>query len=97
MTERDLHPLTECREEDVSKTMYRETTAARTTETTSRPADSDLKERTTGKVNGICRAFVDVFLHCHSINVQNIITAHVCMIPPNLKAGLELVGKLRCE
>ncbi len=46
------------------------------------------------KVNQICAAFLAVLQDRTSTNLQNIITAHVCMNPPDLEAGLLVVSQL---
>jgi elongator complex protein 1 len=49
----------------------------------------------TGKTNRICDALL-VELEKHAdIRLQNIITANVCKLPPDLDAGLTVVGKLQ--
>ena len=50
-----------------------------------------------GKVNKICNAFLDVLRHRKSMDLQNIITAHICKIPPDLEAGLTEVAKLQSK
>ena len=59
----------------------------------SKPPGSDAN----GKVNRICNAFLDVLRHRKSTNLQNIITAHICKIPPDLEAGLTEVAKLQSK
>ncbi|KAI5809605.1 IKI3 family protein [Peziza echinospora] len=92
--------LSQLREEDVSKTMYRETLpqtdgasvipAAPSAPAGSLPADS--------KVNRICKGFLDALFPSRlSKNLQNIVTAHVCKSPPDHDAALQLIGKLREE
>ena len=86
------------REEDVSKTMYRETLNK------SRSLDALADARTQllplsdnrfSKVNRICDAFLDVLRSRTSTHVQNIITAHVCKIPPDLDTGLTQIAALK--
>ena len=48
-----------------------------------------------GKVNRICDAFLSVLESKASTNLQNIITAHVCKIPPDFNTALQLVADLR--
>lgn len=94
------------RDEDVSKTMYRETQPQNPNKTSNGlnalpngiaedqlvGASDDL---TTGKVNRICDAFLAVLESRYETNLQNVITAHVCKLPPNIEAGLSLISNLR--
>lgn len=48
-----------------------------------------------GKVNRICDAFLEVLQSKYATNLQNVITAHVCKVPPNLEAGLGVAAQLR--
>jgi elongator complex protein 1 len=86
--------LTPDREEDVSKTMYRETLKVV-------PAEKHLYEpeaskgSNRSKVNRICDAFLEVLESRGSGYIQNIITSHVCKAPPDLDAGLAEIGKIR--
>jgi len=48
-----------------------------------------------GKVNRICDAFLSVLKDRYSTNLQNLITAHVCKLPPDVEAGLSVVNDLR--
>jgi hypothetical protein len=47
------------------------------------------------KVNRICDDFLSVLNSRIDTNLQNIVTAHVCKSPPDLEAGLQVVGNLR--
>lgn len=47
------------------------------------------------KVNSICNAFLAVLAAYMPSHLQNIITAHVCKVPPNLEDGLSVVARLR--
>jgi len=89
------------RDEDVSQTMYKET-IPRQPESTSALAngisklalsDSPLMP-TTSKVNTICNSFLAVLQDRYATNLQNVITAHVCKLPPDLEAGLGVVKDL---
>ena len=51
----------------------------------------------TSKVNRICDAFLAILNTRVDTNLQNIITAHVCKVPPDLDAGLTRIGSLRRE
>ena len=83
------------REEDVSKTMYRETI--------SNPADGaetqslETSDNKASKVNRICDAFLNALKSRTSTHFQNIVTAHVCKSPPDLNAGLSQIAGLRSE
>ncbi|KAA8908123.1 elongator complex protein-like protein 1 [Sphaerosporella brunnea] len=85
--------LSQLREEDVTKTMYRETLAPTTTVPavvgTSKTADGN-------KVNTICNAFIDVLRRKYlSKHMQNIITAYVCKTPPDHESALNLIATLK--
>ncbi|KAL8824450.1 MAG: hypothetical protein Q9170_008152, partial [Blastenia crenularia] len=80
--------LSSLREEDVSKTMYRET--LRTEERLEVPATSP--DNT--KVNKICNTFLEA-LSGRRAHVKNLITAQVCKNPPDLDAGLMEIVRLR--
>jgi hypothetical protein len=84
--------LTCNREEDVTKTMYRETLLPG-----GAPALGLRKDVARGnKVNGICSAFIDNLSKKHlSKNIQNIITAHVCKSPPDHESALNLIATLK--
>ncbi|KAH7094464.1 elongator complex protein 1 [Paraphoma chrysanthemicola] len=87
--------LSQLRNEDVSETMYKET--LKSTELTKKQIQS--QELTSTKVNRICDTFLAV-LQRPQYNVdhlQNIITSHVCKVPPALEAGLELIGRLQAS
>ena len=49
------------------------------------------------KVNRICDAFLVVLEQSQhkEDHLQNIITAHVSKIPPDLESGLEMIGRLQ--
>lgn len=90
--------LSQLREEDVSKSMYQETFQANTS--TETPVIEDQQEpialiHKSSKVNRICNAFLDVLQNRSSSHFQNIVTAHVCKIPPGLDAGLAQIANLR--
>jgi elongator complex protein 1 len=88
------------REEDVSKTMYRET--LQTSQNAIANGDSingtkqDISSLTPkSKINRICDAFLEVLQRREATNLQNIITANVCKSPPDLEGGLRVVAALR--
>ncbi|KAI9680544.1 MAG: hypothetical protein M1817_003984 [Caeruleum heppii] len=95
--------LSQLREEDVAQTMYRETLPATerrdqmqdgidTNETTQ---TSSAAVQNVSKVDRICDALLGVLGTRLPSHLQNMITAHVCKIPPNLEEGLTLIGRLR--
>ena len=49
------------------------------------------------KVNSICNTFIEVLHNRTPIRFQNVITAHVCKIPPDLDAGLEQIARIRSK
>jgi elongator complex protein 1 len=82
----------ERRNEDVTKTMYRDTIRKSDTVTPSQPIEASESEN---KVNIICNAFLEV-LKCRSNDyLQNIITAYVCKYPPDLVGGLHIISQLK--
>ena len=83
------------REEDVSKTMYRETLEKATDLPEQRQVES--LEIKTSKVNRICDAFLDALKNLTTSHFQNVVTAHVCKSPPDLDAGLAQIAGLRSE
>jgi elongator complex protein 1 len=87
--------LSSLSEEDVSKTIYRDTIKLSEEENGTRlpPQNVDILPPGTSKVNRICDAFLEV-LHGED-HLQSIVTAHVCKNPPDLSAGLALISDLR--
>jgi elongator complex protein 1 len=73
--------------------MYRET--LKSTDLKGKPALS--QELISTKVNRVCDAFLAVFERPQykTDHLQNIITSHVCKVPPALETGLEMIGKLQ--
>ena len=49
------------------------------------------------KVNRICDRFLNVLSSKKTTHFQNIVTAHVCKVPPDLDAGLSNIAALRSE
>lgn len=87
--------LMEHREEDVSKTMYKETIVGGSIKD---DADDILQQACNAsacKVNRICDAFLNVLVDRTSTHFQNVISAHVCKTPPDLDAGLSQIAGLR--
>lgn len=85
--------LSQLREEDVSKTMYQETLPGSVF--SQEPPDDKSSRNGTSKVNRICDAFLDALRDRTSTHFQNVVTAHVCKIPPDLDAGLTQIAGLR--
>ena len=87
--------LSQLREEDVSETMYKETLPG--DESARDVPDVEVSEARTSKVNRICSAFLDALKNRTSTHFQNIVTAHVCKVPPDLDAGLTQIAGLRSK
>lgn len=83
------------REEDVSKTMYKETSAAGVLNNHADSPPQRADDASGSKVNRICDAFLDALENRTSTHFQNIVTAHVCKNPPDLDAGLSQIAGLR--
>ncbi|KAI9797802.1 MAG: hypothetical protein M1833_005305 [Piccolia ochrophora] len=95
--------LSQLRDEDVSKVMYKETLPRAPlldpSGEPSAPLGPDRMDTSqhqfSSKSNRICDAFLLEFSQRKASNPQNVITAHVCKSPPNLESGLRAVGELR--
>ena len=55
------------------------------------------QEKPASKVNRICDRFLHVLKTRTATNLQNLITAHLCKVPPDFEAGLLEVSKLQSE
>ena len=91
--------LSQIRDENTTQTIYKETlreeSVPRQSDTHSAP-HQELKTSTAGsKVNAICDAFLKALSGRVDTNLQNIITAYVCKVPPDLEGGLKIVSQLR--
>ncbi|KAI9715988.1 MAG: hypothetical protein M1812_005622 [Candelaria pacifica] len=94
--------LSQLREEDVSRTMYQETLRIPKLPDAMAPKNEIIRVNGAvstpmlglSKVNRLCDAFLADLQDRTSTNLQNIITAHVCKRPPDLRAGLLVVGQL---
>ncbi|KAI9664533.1 MAG: hypothetical protein M1821_005979 [Bathelium mastoideum] len=95
--------LSQLKEDDVCQTLYKDTLKYSVPVEAS-PNIMDIAERVPqenvspvekSKVNQICDAFLQALNGLHGSHLQNIITAHVCKSPPDLDAGLTLIGRLR--
>jgi elongator complex protein 1 len=87
--------LSSLKEEDVTRTMYRDTrpgNSAPVNPDTAQPVVSKPAGQA-GKVNTICDAVLKV-LQQREDSMQNIVTAHVCKNPPALDDGLLVVARL---
>ncbi|KJZ78807.1 hypothetical protein HIM_01580 [Hirsutella minnesotensis 3608] len=90
--------LSSLREEDVTQTMYQDTKRRRhQADTDSAGQDGSRLQPLCSKVNTVCDALLKRLQPRKSTNLQNIITAHVCKIPPALDDGLTLVAELMQE
>jgi elongator complex protein 1 len=49
------------------------------------------------KLNRVCDAFLKAFQARGQKYLQSIITAHVCKSPPDLDAGLSMIGELQSK
>ena len=85
--------LSQLKEENVSETMYRETVPG--DDRSQDDSGVESTEAQTSKVNRICNAFLDALKNRTSTHFQNIVTAHVCKVPPDLDAGLTQIAGLR--
>ncbi|KAH6688566.1 elongator complex protein [Plectosphaerella plurivora] len=91
--------LSSLREEDVSQTMYKDTKKSTSQFSNVAPeaAATVPEESLKSKVNKICDAVLAQLAGKKSTNLQNIISAHVCKVPPALEDGLTLVAELMQE
>ncbi|KAI9714407.1 MAG: hypothetical protein M1820_000368 [Bogoriella megaspora] len=91
--------LSQLRDEDVCRTMYKETlrTSALVEDQSQTKDHRSADSITKSKVNRICDAFLHALSNARGTHLQNIITAHVCKSPPDLDAGLSLIGKIRTQ
>lgn len=91
-------PTDNHREEDVTRTMYKEI-LGEDNEAKKRGKLEDVPKPTLreklSKTNDICHAFLDVLPKRSSKYFQNIITAHLCKIPPDFDAGLTEISKMQ--
>ncbi|KKA27450.1 hypothetical protein TD95_004691 [Thielaviopsis punctulata] len=84
--------LSSLKEEDVTQTMYRNTKG--------QPVESEdlgAAPNPGNKVNAICDAMLKALQSKKETSLQNIITAHVCKLPPATDDGLLLVAQLQDE
>ena len=89
-----LQRLIKIREEDVSQTMYKDTSRSLASEAASMQQGGNASG---SKVDKVCDAFLAALKNRTSTHFQNVVTAHVCKIPPDLDAGLSQIAGLRSE
>ncbi|KAM4066889.1 IKI3 family protein [Hirsutella rhossiliensis] len=89
--------LSSLKEEDVTQTMYQDTKRPRPSSDITGDNGSVPAKPTGSKVNTVCDALLKRLQHRKATNLQNIITAHVCKVPPALDGGLALVAELMQE
>jgi len=90
--------LTRFREDDVASNMYRETLPQvkenghhlNGTQMSIPRSDPE-----SSKVTRICDEFLHVLQKRYNSNLQNVITATVCKVPPDIEAGLAIIANLR--
>ena len=78
--------------------MYRETLKTKLLETEAHseaPPLATHENTALSKVNQICHSFLETLESRRSTHLQNIITAHVCKLPPDLNAGLSMIAKMQ--
>jgi elongator complex protein 1 len=87
--------LSSLREEDVTQAMYKDTRASKTQDYVVAPATATAGAPS--KVNSICDAVLKTLQTRKNVNLQNIITAHVCKNPPALDDALQMVAGLMSD
>ncbi|KAL6691986.1 IKI3 family domain-containing protein [Trichoderma pleuroticola] len=91
--------LSSLREEDVTQTMYQDTkrTKAQPYGINAAPETLPSQKPHGSKVNAICDAVLKALQSHKATHLQNIISAHVCKVPPAMDDGLTLVAELMQE
>ncbi|UKZ82239.1 hypothetical protein TrVFT333_010024 [Trichoderma virens FT-333] len=91
--------LSSLREEDVTQTMYQDTKRAKALPYGINTAPEALPSQKPhgSKVNAICDAVLKALQSHKATHLQNIISAHVCKVPPAMDDGLTLVAELMQE
>lgn len=92
--------LSSLREEDVTQTMYQDTkrSKAHFHSINAVPEQPPPPTKPQGsKVNAICDAVLKGLQSLKATHLQNIISAHVCKVPPAMDDGLTLVAELMQE
>ncbi|RDW57132.1 Elongator subunit IKI3 [Aspergillus mulundensis] len=88
--------LSRLKEEDVSQTLYKDTLKALDVEAAPESGLA-MTAKKSNKVNRICDGFLAALEKRSDTNLHNLITAHVCKLPPDLESGLRLVARLKEE
>ncbi|KAL2867913.1 Elongator subunit IKI3 [Aspergillus lucknowensis] len=88
--------LSRLKEEDVSQTLYKDTLKNLKVDVAIESGPTSPAKKG-NKVNRICDGFLTALEKRSNSNLHNLITAHVCKVPPDLEAGLKLVARLRDE
>lgn len=89
--------LSSLSDDDVTQSIYKDTLLSSSHQPTTNGDHAVVSKPQTSasKTNGVCSAFLIVLAKQGDARLQNIITAHVSMNPPDLQAGLALVSRLR--
>ncbi|KAL5000714.1 IKI3 family-domain-containing protein [Aspergillus recurvatus] len=88
--------LSRLKEEDVSQTLYKDTLKALNVEVAAETGLTMTAKRGS-KANRICDGFLAALEKRSDTHLHNLVTAHVCKLPPDLESGLRLVARLREE
>ncbi|KAL6860955.1 IKI3 family domain-containing protein [Trichoderma novae-zelandiae] len=93
--------LSSLREDDVTQTMYQDTKRAKAQAQpysgNAPETQSSQKPHGSSKVNAICDAVLKGLQSRKETHLQNVISAHVCKVPPAMDDGLTLVAELMQE
>ncbi|KAM0473408.1 hypothetical protein ACHAPX_008155 [Trichoderma viride] len=91
--------LSSLREEDVTQTMYQDTKRSKSHfhSISAVPETLPATKPQGSKVNAICDAVLKGLQPLKATHLQNIISAHVCKVPPAMDDGLTLVAELMQE
>lgn len=91
--------LSSLREEDVTQTMYQDTKRSKPHfhGISAVPETAPATKPQGSKVNAICDAVLKGLQSLKATHLQNIISAHVCKVPPAMDDGLTLVAELMQE
>ena len=89
--------LSKLKDEDVSRTLYRDSLDAEGTALNGIQIQTSAQSMSSAldKVNRICTAFLSVLSADPAKYLQSILTAHVCKRPPDLISALQLISELR--
>ena len=87
--------LSQLREENVAKTMYRDTVRTVDEESQGVEAIEQTGTEDSFKVNCICEEFLKVLINRSPEYLQNVLSAHVCKVPPDMNAALQEIAELR--